>query len=151
MHATRLACLLGSVAFLAACGSSGGAKPETAAAPAGTGPGGRPAMVTPENIAKGKELYEKGVCVRCHNVGGAGSQAGPPLNDKNWLHGDGSFNQIFATIVSGFQLSDVIGGYPRAMPPRGELQLRNQNPTRLTDDEARMIAAYVWSISHDAQ
>lgn len=150
MRASRLVAVLGSfvalvgLVVIAACGSVPGAASSSAAAP---GPAARPAQATPERIAAGKLLYEKGVCITCHGRDGVGSQNAPPLNDRNWLHGAGTFGQIVQTIVNGFSVSDMVGDYSRAMPVRGE----NSKGARvlLNDDQVASVAAYVWSLSHD--
>ena len=138
--------LIALVAFIVACGSApGAASTKPAAAP---GPMAKPAQVTPERIAAGKALYDKGVCITCHGPGGAGSTNAPPLNDRQWLRGTGTFTQIFQNIVSGFNAQDIRDdGYTRPMPARGE----NSKGARvlLTDDQITSVAAYVWSISHD--
>jgi mono/diheme cytochrome c family protein len=153
MRVSRLAWLVSSLVVIGGCGSAPGAAatpkttPAAPAAPAAKG--GVPSQVTPERIAKGKELFHNGSCYRCHAKDGAGSQNAPSLNDKNWLHGDGTYAQIANIIISGFLQSDMIGGYGRAMPPRGQIEQRGVTPSRLTDDEVASLAAYVYSISHD--
>ena len=152
MRASRFASILGPIAALVvlgvvvACGTAPGAAPGAAAAPARAT---KPADVTPERIAAGKLLFDKGVCINCHGPGGGGTTNAPPLNDKTWLHGEGNFNQIRDIVINGFSASDLVGGYGRAMPKRGE-------PSRgarvlLTDDQVTSVAAYIWSISHDMQ
>lgn len=73
-------------------------------------------------------------CAACHSADGSGNIAlgAPRLNDNTWLHG-GSPDQIRQTILFG-QKSE--------MPAFGEL---------LTDTERRLLAAYVLSLSDDAE
>ncbi|HYV98824.1 MAG TPA: c-type cytochrome [Gemmatimonadaceae bacterium] len=151
MRVLSAALVVGSAVLIAACGSSSGgaAKPATSPKPAAASADAIPPQVTPEQVAKGKQLFQAGICIQCHGNTGEGAQGGPPLNDHNWIHGNGSYSQIANIIISGFQLSDVIGGFPRGMPERGFRQIRNQPATRLTDAEVAAVAAYVWSISHD--
>jgi mono/diheme cytochrome c family protein len=152
MRASRFASFVGPIAALVvlamvvACGTAPGAASSAAAAP---GPTARPAQVTPERIAAGKLLYEKGVCITCHMKDGAGGTNAPPLNDKSWLHGEGKFNQIRDIIINGWSPADMVGGYSRGMPQRGENRIGARK--LLTDDEVTSVAAYVWSISHDMQ
>lgn len=80
--------------------------------------------------AQGKTLYE-GVCVACHGANGKGNQdmGAPDLTDDYWLYG-GSKEQIVATIANGRH---------GIMPAHREL---------LGETRARLVAAYVWSLSH---
>lgn len=152
MRASRLAIFSGPVAALvvlavvAACGTAPGAASGAAGTPAPAA-GAWPAQVTPERIAAGKVLYEKGVCISCHGPGGAGTTNAPPLNDQAWLHGTGTFNQIREIIINGFSASDLVGPYTRGMPVRGE----NTKGARvlLNDDQVASVAAYVYSLSHE--
>ncbi len=80
--------------------------------------------------AQGKKLYE-GVCVACHGVDGKGNQdlGAPDLTDGYWLYGD-SNEAIAKTIRSGRHGS---------MPAHRDL---------LGETRARLVASYVWSLSH---
>lgn len=78
----------------------------------------------------GKPIF-KANCAVCHGADGKGSTAvgAPNLTDATWLYG-GEQAQLLHT---------VRGGRTGVMPAwRG----------RLSDDDARMIAAYVYSLSH---
>lgn len=82
--------------------------------------------------ARGKSLYE-GVCIACHGADGKGNQAvgAPDLTDDYWLYGD-----------SREALRETIGnGRHGVMPAWGGL---------LGDTRTRLVAAYVWSLSHPA-
>ncbi len=152
MRASRLASFSGPVAALvvlavvAACGTAPGASSGAAATPAPAA-GAWPAQATPERIAAGKVLYEKGTCISCHGPNGGGTTNAPPLNDQSWLHGVGTFNQIREIVINGFSLSDLVGGYSRGMPARGE----NTRGARvlLNDDQVTSVAAYIYSLSHE--
>lgn len=80
--------------------------------------------------AQGERLYQ-GVCVACHGVDGKGNQAlgAPDLTDNYWLYGD-STAQIAESISKGRH---------GVMPAHREL---------LGETRARLVAAYVWSLSH---
>jgi cytochrome c oxidase cbb3-type subunit 3 len=69
-------------------------------------------------------------CAACHGVGGKGNPAlgAPNLSDKVWLHGWGE-----AAIVAM-----VNSGKHNVMPAHSE---------RLTPEQIRVLAAYVWSLS----
>ncbi len=84
------------------------------------------------SAAQGKALYE-GVCVACHGVGGKGNteMGAPDLSDDYWLYG-GSRAAIRASIANGRHGS---------MPAHREL---------LGETRARLVAAYVWSLSNQA-
>ncbi|MGN6224004.1 cytochrome-c oxidase, cbb3-type subunit III [Pseudoxanthomonas sp.] len=80
--------------------------------------------------SQGKKLYE-GVCVACHGVDGKGNQdlGAPDLTDNYWLYGD-STESLRQTISKGRH---------GIMPAHREL---------LGETRARLVAAYVWSLSH---
>jgi cytochrome c oxidase cbb3-type subunit 3 len=71
------------------------------------------------------------VCSACHGPGGKGNQAlgAPNLSDRVWLHGWGE-----ETIVAM-----VNNGKSNAMPAQG---------SRLTAEQIRVLAAYVWRFSN---
>ena len=78
---------------------------------------------------QGKPLYE-GVCVACHGVEGKGNIAmgAPDLTDDYWLYG-GSKESLRTTITQGRH---------GVMPSHRAL---------LGETRARLVAAYVWSLS----
>ena len=80
--------------------------------------------------AQGKKLYD-GVCVACHGVDGKGNQTmgAPDLSDDYWLYGS-SKESLRQTIARGRHGS---------MPAHREL---------LGETRARLVAAYVWSLSN---
>ena len=69
-------------------------------------------------------------CAACHGVGGKGNPAlgAPNLSDKIWLHGWGE--AAVAAMVNN--------GKHNVMPAHGE---------RLTPEQIRVLAAYVWGLS----
>jgi mono/diheme cytochrome c family protein len=95
-----------------------------------------PAGVTQEMVDQGQQLYGT-VCVACHGAGGMGAAIGPALNDQNWIHITGEFDELVNIITVGVAQPRQ---YPAAMPARGG------GP--FSDDEVRAIAAYVYAISH---
>jgi len=80
--------------------------------------------------AQGKQLYN-GVCVACHGANGKGNQTmgAPDLTDDYWLYGN-STEAIRQSIVKGRHGS---------MPAHRAL---------LGETRARLVAAYVWSLSN---
>lgn len=73
------------------------------------------------------------VCAACHGIGGVGNQAlgAPALNDKVWLHGWGE-----AAIVQM-----INAGKHSEMPSQ---------EGRLTEEQIRMLASYVWGFSNSS-
>ncbi|MFQ6614371.1 MAG: cbb3-type cytochrome c oxidase N-terminal domain-containing protein [Fidelibacterota bacterium] len=59
----------------------------------------------PENLAKGKAIFEKN-CIPCHAADGGGG-IGPNLTDEYWLHG-GAFQDIAHTITVGVPAKGMI-------------------------------------------
>jgi cytochrome c oxidase cbb3-type subunit 3 len=91
-----------------------------------------PSLLSNDALAqKGKVLFD-GVCVACHGADGKGNQAlgAPDLTDNDWLYG-GSKQAIMQTIDKG---------HYGVMPARGG--------AALSDTQVRVVAAYVWSLSH---
>lgn len=95
-----------------------------------------PQGVTQEMVDEGQQLYG-GVCVGCHGQNGVGSPAGPSLNDGEWLHIAGEYEQIVAIINSGVTSPRQ---YPGMMPPRGG--------GSYDEAQVRAIAAYIYALSH---
>jgi mono/diheme cytochrome c family protein len=95
-----------------------------------------PAGITQEMVEEGQRLYGT-VCTACHGAAGVGTPAGPGLRDQDWIHIDGSFDQLVAIIRDGVANSVQ---YPGMMPPNGG--------GNFTPDEVRAIAAYVFALSH---
>lgn len=94
-----------------------------------------PPGVTQEMVDEGQQLYGT-VCVACHGAGGVGGPVGPALNDQNWIHIGGSFDELVQIITAGVPQPRQ---YPAPMPPRGG------GP--FTDDQIRAISAYVYALS----
>jgi cytochrome c oxidase cbb3-type subunit 3 len=71
------------------------------------------------------------ICAACHGPDGKGNPVvgAPNLSDKTWLHGWGE-DAIIAMVNNG---------RTNVMPPQG---------ARLTPEQQRVLAAYVWSLSH---
>ena len=94
--------------------------------------------MTPAAIAQGDSIFHKdGLCYACHGTNAEGA-VGPNLTDAEWLHGDGSYDFIVATVTSGIPAEKAKKGI--AMPPKGG--------SSITDDQVKAVAAYVYSLSH---
>ena len=125
-HRTRLGLLVAALALL-------GAGPVVAQEKAPS-----PAGVTPAAIAQGDSIFHKdGLCYACHGTNAQGA-VGPNLTDAEWLHGDGSYDFIVATVTSGIPAEKAKKGIP--MLPKGG--------SSITDDQVKAVAAYVYSLSH---
>jgi mono/diheme cytochrome c family protein len=109
------------------------------AGPAAAGPvvaANLPPGVTQEMVDEGQRLYGT-VCVACHGVGGTGAPIGPALNDQQWIHITGEFQEIVNITITGVMQPRE---YPAPMPARGGGQF--------TDEQIRAISAYVYVLSH---
>jgi mono/diheme cytochrome c family protein len=138
----RRSLLLAAAVFLTlvACNKGSGAEAGAAPAPSGSV---LPAAVTPANIALGDSIYHNGACQRCHGQKGVGAQNGPSLVTTAWLHGDGSFDAIAATITNGVLRTAIKDPSRRfQMNPRG-------GPMNLNEAQVQAVAAYVYSISRE--
>ena len=102
-----------------------------------------PEGATREMVTLGERIYRGQVggaaCTGCHGESGQGTPLGPALTGKTWLWSDGSYAGIKKTIVEGVSQPKQ---YRSPMPPNGGAQL--------TPDQASAVAAYVWSLSHQA-
>ena len=125
-YPTRLGLLVAALALL---GAGRAVAQEKSAAPAG---------VTAAAIAQGDSVFHKdGLCYACHGSNAQGA-VGPNLTDAEWLHGDGSYDMIVATVTSGVPADKAKKGI--AMPPKGG--------SSITEDQVKAVAAYVYSLSH---
>jgi cytochrome c oxidase cbb3-type subunit 3 len=81
----------------------------------------------------GRDKFKQ-VCAACHGADGKGNQAigAPNLSDKIWLHGWGE---------------DAI----LAMVNKGKLNVMPAQDARLSADQIKVVASYVWSLSHPTQ
>jgi len=138
-----------AVLFLTACPQDQPEQPAarqpTADAPAapGTAPqamdlqvaGELPPGVTTEMVSQGQQLYGT-VCVACHGAAGTGGPLGPALNDQNWVHIGGEYEEIIQITRTGVMQPQ---NYPAPMPPLGG--------GSFNEDQQRAIAAYVYALS----
>jgi mono/diheme cytochrome c family protein len=136
--------VLAAAGIVAGCPADEPAPPATPgtpppAPPAAPAPAaGLPEGVTADMVAQGQQLFGgQGLCHVCHGAAGVGGPLGPALTDADWIHIDGTFEQIETVIRTGVAQPRQ---YPGIMPPMGG--------ARLSDDQVRAITAYVYSISH---
>jgi glucose/arabinose dehydrogenase/mono/diheme cytochrome c family protein len=102
-----------------------------------------PEGATREMVELGQRIYHGQVggaaCTGCHGDSAQGTPLGPALTGKEWLWSDGSFAGIKKTITEGVPQPKK---YRSPMPPMGG--------TRLTPERLSAVAAYVWSVGHQA-
>nr|WP_315192954.1 cytochrome-c oxidase, cbb3-type subunit III [uncultured Aquabacterium sp.] len=81
----------------------------------------------------GKAKFKQ-VCAACHGADGKGNQVigAPNLTDKVWLHGWGE--QAIVEIVN-----------------KGKVNVMPAQNVRLSDDQIRLVASYVWGLSNPTQ
>ena len=145
MRRSLLALPLVAVALVASCSKSTGAAGAAGAAPAAVRGPQMPAGVTAATIAIGDSLFNtnNAPCQRCHGQKGVGAQNGPSLVAGPWLHSAGTYDEIVKQITDGVPAAEIKDATHRFnMRPRG-------GPMNLTDDQIKVIAGYVWSISRD--
>lgn len=100
-----------------------------------------PDGVTQETVDRGQRLYRgDGFCYNCHGRDGEGiANVGSDLTDGDWKHVDGSLEELVRMIRDGVSAEESSTGIP--MPPRGG--------ARLSPEQIRAVAAYVWTLSRD--
>ncbi|MDE2401872.1 MAG: cytochrome-c oxidase, cbb3-type subunit III [Burkholderiales bacterium] len=81
----------------------------------------------------GRDKFKQ-VCAACHGADGKGNQAlgAPNLTDKIWLHGWGE--EAIINMVS-----------------KGKLNIMPAQEKRLSADQIKILASYVWGLSHAVQ
>jgi cytochrome c oxidase cbb3-type subunit III len=105
-------------------------------------PRARPQEVTDSAVAWGRELFHGvGGCSSCHGVDGTGTDSGPALEEGVWMHGPDTYEAI---------LLRVLHGVPRDLSTR-DVPMPMRGVAILSDAEVRLVAAYVWMISHQAR
>jgi mono/diheme cytochrome c family protein len=100
---------------------------------------------SPQAIALGDSIFKGkaggGLCYTCHQLNAKGMPGlAPDLTDDKWIHGDGSYDFIVATVAKGVpKPKQAIA----PMPPKGGASL--------TDAQVHAVAAYVYSLSKGAK
>jgi glucose/arabinose dehydrogenase/mono/diheme cytochrome c family protein len=102
-----------------------------------------PEGATREIVQLGERVFRGqvggGSCTGCHGDAGQGTPLGPSLIGNKWLWSDGSYGGIKKAIIDGVSQPKK---YRSPMPPLGGAQL--------TPDQVSAVAAYVWSLGHQA-
>ncbi|MBW3631045.1 MAG: cytochrome c [Gemmatimonadetes bacterium] len=93
-----------------------------------------PPGVTAESAQQGRELYA--VCATCHGPDARGTQLGPSLREQEWLHIDGSYEEIQRIVREGVAEPEE---FPVPMPPDGG--------GAFTEQQLRNVSAYVFALS----
>lgn len=99
-----------------------------------------PEGVTQEMVTQGRQLFTgAGLCSVCHGNDGTGMPGlGANLADSEWAHSDGSYEGILQVVMEGVSAEASSTG--TAMPPKGG--------SGITDEQAKAVSAYVYSLSH---
>jgi mono/diheme cytochrome c family protein len=95
-----------------------------------------PPGVPNEAGQQGQELYLR-ACVMCHGENAGGTPLGPSLTDREWLEGNGSFEEIIEVVRNGVATPKQ---FAVPMPPRGD--------GSFTDEQVRAVSAYTYSIAN---
>jgi mono/diheme cytochrome c family protein len=98
--------------------------------------------ITPGLIALGDSVFHgkaaNGTCFVCHGAEAKGTPGlAPDLTDAKWLNGDGSYAFIVSIVEKGVPNPKEA---PAAMPAMGGV--------KLTPEQIRAVAAYVYALSH---
>lgn len=101
-----------------------------------------PSTITGAQLALGDSVFQGqaagGICWTCHGNDAKGRlTVAPDLTDTLWLHSNGSYSAIIATIAAGVPKPKESSS---PMPPGGG--------TTFSSEQLRAVAAYVYSLSH---
>lgn len=92
-------------------------------------------------IQTGEQLFNEGTCFRCHGQGGSGGPTGPDLTDAEFVHGEGTLEDIYEVIFWGVRRRDLVD-------PTRRFQMNPTGGMELEPDEMEALAAYVWSLTN---
>ncbi len=109
-------------------------------ATAGVAQAPRDTAITPARIALGDSIFHGqvagGPCQTCHQANAKGMPGlAPDLTDNKWLHGDGSYSFIVATVQNGV---------PK--PRQAAVPMKPRGGANLTDEQVKAVAAYVYAL-----
>lgn len=102
-----------------------------------------PAGATSAMLDEGARLYAGGSCQTCHGANGRNGPYGPDLTDQVYLHNDGSWSSIAATIRAG-----VLASQFKSSSSRPEFFMQPLGGMSLSESQLQNLAAYVWALSH---
>ena len=150
MHAARVLIVGWLLLFQAACGEGRQEKKRDTERPSGSraldssipAHALDPSSITGAQLALGDSIFQGkaagGICWTCHGTDAKGRLTiAPDLTDSLWLHSDGSYPAIIATIAAGVPKPKESSS---PMPPGGG--------TPFSHEQLRAVAAYVYSLSH---
>lgn len=105
-------------------------------------PTGAADTITPAMIALGDSIFHGkaggGTCFVCHGEDAKGMPGvAPSLRSGKWLHGDGSYAFIVATVTTGV-----------SKPKQGGTPMPAMGGTPFTSAQLHAVAAYVFSLTH---
>lgn len=97
---------------------------------------------TPQMIARGDSIFHGraggGMCFTCHGPDAKGLKGlAPNLTDATWLHGDGSYAFIIATVEKG--VPNPKEAFAPMLPKGG---------AKLSAEQVHSVSAYVYALSH---
>lgn len=101
-----------------------------------------PSTITAAQVALGDSIFHGqvagAICWTCHGTDAKGTlTVAPDLSDSTWLHSDGSFPAIIATIAAGV-----------VKPKESSSPMPQGGGTSFSHEHLRAVAAYVYSLSH---
>ena len=90
------------------------------------------AQITPAMIEQGRQIFHgKGTCQGCHGKNMTGGPIAPSLRGPTFRHIDGSYAAIIHRVTYGL---------------RGTVMM--PHPGRINDAQIKLVAAYVYAVSH---
>ena len=90
-------------------------------------------LTTEKSLAAGRGVFHgDGNCVVCHGQAMEGGPIAPTLRAHKWKNGDGSYDAILHIVMTGVDGTAMVS-----------------HPGGISDAQARLVAAYVWAVSHD--
>ncbi|MBA3658157.1 MAG: c-type cytochrome [Gemmatimonadales bacterium] len=96
---------------------------------------------TRASVAQGDSIFHGqvagGTCAECHGPNARGTAAAPNLVDGEWQNGDGSYEFIVRTVTTGVP----------PHPEHGRAGMPAMGGVRLTSEQVRSVAAYVYTRS----
>lgn len=91
------------------------------------------ALTTDKSLAAGRSVFHgDGNCVTCHGQAMEGGPIAPTLRAHKWKNGDGSYDAILHIVMTGVDGTAMVS-----------------HPGGISDGQAKLVAAYVWAVSHD--
>ncbi|MFI5235503.1 MAG: c-type cytochrome [Gemmatimonadales bacterium] len=90
-------------------------------------------LTTEKSVASGRSIFHgDGNCLACHGQALEGGPIAPTLRAHKWKNGDGSYDAILHIVMTGVDGTAMVS-----------------HPGGISDPQAKLVAAYVWAVSHD--